>query len=106
MSLFTNVLSREEVERVFDVLVFEGDVVVVRVAVAVVARWEGRLYGGKEEVLRVLGCGAERGGMVGTTRDWTVGVTKDQATGIEEGQSAEAMMRRVRWAGREDVDTK
>ena len=48
-------LGVETAVRVWDVMVFDGDGVIIRTAVAVLGALEGKLYGGKEEVLRVLG---------------------------------------------------
>ncbi|GAB7359409.1 hypothetical protein MBLNU230_g6058t1 [Neophaeotheca triangularis] len=63
--LFAHNLPPETVARLWDIMVFEGDRVLVRAAVAVLGCLEGRLYGGREEVLSLLGWGA-RG-------YWTVG---------------------------------
>ncbi|KAK0779515.1 hypothetical protein LTR59_013159 [Friedmanniomyces endolithicus] len=52
--LFAYNLPAEHVSRLWDVYVFEGDVVLIRAAVAVLGRLEGKLYGGKEEVLDLL----------------------------------------------------
>jgi hypothetical protein len=41
--------------RIWDVYVFEGDKALIRAAVGTLWRLEGRLYGGKEEVLDILG---------------------------------------------------
>lgn len=65
--------------RLWDVMVFEGDGVVVRGAVGVLARLEGSLYGGREAVLKLLGWGG-----VG----WEV-------------EGVEAFMKRVRGAGKD-----
>lgn len=37
-----------------DVYVFEGDKMLVRTAVATLARLEGKLYGGKDEIMQAL----------------------------------------------------
>jgi len=44
--------------RIWDVYVFEGDKALVRTAVGVLAKLEGRLYGNKSEILDVLGSSA------------------------------------------------
>jgi hypothetical protein len=44
--------------RIWDVYAFEGDKALVRAAVGVLARLEGRLYGNKQEILDVLGSSA------------------------------------------------
>jgi hypothetical protein len=46
--------------RIWDIYVFEGDKALVRAAVGVLAKLEGRLYGNKREILDVLG--SEAGG--------------------------------------------
>lgn len=76
--------------RVWDVMVFDGDAAVIRTAVAVLGGLEGRLYGGREEVLGVLGWGGGGGGGNGGNggKGWDVG-------------SEEAFMRRVREVGKE-----
>ena len=51
----------ETAVRVWDVMVFDGDGVIIRTAVAVLGALEGKLYGGKEEVLGVLGWRGGRG---------------------------------------------
>lgn len=77
LTLFAGGLEIDLLSRVWDVLVFEGDTVCIRAAVAVLARLEGRLYGEREDVLRVV-----RG-------RWEVG-------------GEEAFMGAVRAAGKED----
>ena len=57
-------LGVEGAVRVWDVMVFEGDGVVVRAAVAWLGELEGNLYAGREEVLGLLGWGG-RGGFGG-----------------------------------------
>lgn len=70
--------------RVWDVMVFDGDAAVIRTAVAVLGSLEGKLYGGKEEVLNVLG--------------WRGGVGRDKwDVGGEEN-----FMAHVREVGKED----
>ena len=44
----------ETAVRVWDVMVFDGDGVIIRTAVAVLGALEGKLYGDREEVLGVL----------------------------------------------------
>lgn len=65
-------LGVETAVRVWDVMVFDGDGVIIRTAVAVLGALEGKLYGGKEEVLRVLGWrgGTDKGA-------WEVGGEED-----------------------------
>ncbi len=61
-TLFTAGLSIDLVSRVWDVLVFEGDTVCIRTAVAVLHRLEARLYGTRDEVLTVLNGAWDVGG--------------------------------------------
>lgn len=71
--------------RVMDVYVFEGDRALVRAAVGVLLWLEGRLYGGREEVLGLLGwAGRERWG-VGCEEEFMRGV---RAAGKVEGRVA------------------
>lgn len=79
-----NGLDLETAARVWDVMVFDGDGVIIRTAVAVLGALEGKLYGGKEEVLGVLGW---RGG--NGRGSWDVGNEED-------------FMTRVRAAGKEE----
>ena len=51
--------------RVWDVMVFDGDAAIIRTAVAILGSLEGMLYGGREEVLGVLGWR----GILGAFRD-------------------------------------
>lgn len=65
-TLFLNGLGLENAVRVWDVMVFDGDSMFIRTAVGVLTALEGRLYGGKKEVLDLLGWGREG-------REWDVG---------------------------------
>lgn len=73
-------LGIEAASRVWDVMVFDGDAAVVRTVVGVMGWLEGRLYGGREEVMGVLGW---RGG------GWKV------------GRDVEGFMKVVRDVGKE-----
>jgi hypothetical protein len=68
--LFAYHLPTELVSRVWDIFVFEGDKVLIRAAVAVLGRLEGRLYGGREEVLDVVGWRNENGLDLGTEEEF------------------------------------
>ena len=72
--------------RVWDVMAFDGDGVLIRTAVAVLGALEGKLYGGKEEVLEILGWRGGRG-----KGSWDVGNEED-------------FMARVRSAGKAERD--
>lgn len=73
-SLFTENLSLDNATRLWDVMVFEGDAVLVRAAVAYMVELEGKLFGVKTEgevkavVERGLGLGA--GKLVGDEDAW------------------------------------
>lgn len=79
-----NGLGVETSSRVWDVMVFDGDGVIIRTAVALLSALESKLYGGQAEVLNVLGW---RGGS--GKGSWDVG-------------SEEDFMTRVRSAGKEE----
>jgi hypothetical protein len=53
----------------WDVYVFEGDKTLIRAAVGILAKLEGRLYGNKQEILDVLGSSA--------TGQWDLGKEDD-----------------------------
>ena len=79
-----NGLGVEAVARVWDVMVFDGDSVIIRTAVAVLGALEAKLYGGEDEVLGVVGWGGGRG-----SGAWDVGMEDD-------------FMSKVRAAGKEE----
>jgi len=60
-------VSVETAARLWDVVVFEGDTALVRAAVAVLTRLEGKLYGSGEEIMGEL----EEAGL------WEIGSTED-----------------------------
>lgn len=74
-------LGVEIASRVWDVMMLDGDTVVVRTTVAVLAALESRLYGSRDEVLGILGWSGSAGLNVG---------------------AAEEFMGRVRSAGKEE----
>ena len=51
----SNGLGIDIASRVWDVLVFDGDAAIIRTTVAILGALEGKLYGGRNEVLDVLG---------------------------------------------------
>ena len=79
-----NGLGVEIATRVWDVMMFDGDGVIIRTVVAVLGALEGKLYGSREEVLGVLG--------------WRGGTDK----GAWEVGDEESFMGRVRNAGKEE----
>ncbi|KAI9814835.1 MAG: hypothetical protein M1827_003101 [Pycnora praestabilis] len=60
-TLFTRSLPIDVVSRVWDVYVFEGDSFLVRTAIGLLGKLEGRLYGSRQDVLGVLGWEAKAG---------------------------------------------
>lgn len=60
LTLFSLHAPLEVVCRIWDVYGFEGDAFLVRAAVGVLMAMESRLYGSREEVLRILGWGKGR----------------------------------------------
>ncbi|KAF2098999.1 hypothetical protein NA57DRAFT_39778 [Rhizodiscina lignyota] len=64
----------ERMSRMWDIMVFEGDKVLVRAAVAVLSRLENRLYSSREEILSILGWDSplEWGEHLGDAEDWTL----------------------------------
>lgn len=71
----------EAAVRVWDVMVFEGDGLVIRAVVGVLEGLEGSLYGGRDEVLGVMGWEGRWG-----------------------APAVESLMTRVRGAGKEGVE--
>ena len=69
-TLFVNGLRLESAVRVWDIMVFDGDSMVIRTAVGVLTALERKLYGSKKEVLGVLGWRFEETG-------WDVGNEDD-----------------------------
>lgn len=72
--LFAYHLPLGHVGRIWDVWVFEGDKALIRAAVAVFGRLEGKLYGSKEEVLALLGWMNEKGWDLGSEEEFMEGV--------------------------------
>lgn len=58
-TLGTHLLTPDSCSRLWDIAVFEGDKTFVRAAVGVLALLESRLYGPREEVLSLIGWGAQ-----------------------------------------------
>lgn len=85
-SLLTSRLEMAEAARVFDILVFEGDGVIVRAIVGFLAQHENQLYGDGQDV-----CG-RLGKEVPGSRDGRDGATR-----------GDSFIEWVRWAGKEDA---
>lgn len=77
----------EAAVRVWDVMVFEGDGLVIRAVVGVLEGLEGSLYGGRDQVLGAMGWGGR----------WGVEAGKG-------GPAVESLMTRVRGVGKEGVE--
>ena len=77
-------LGVEIVTRVWDVMVFEGDQMCIRTAVAVLVALEGDLYGEREEVLGKLGWGGGSGAQAWKVGDEEVFMAKVRAAGKHE----------------------
>ena len=75
-------LGIEIASRVWDVMVFEGDSVIIRTAVAVLGAMENSLYGNRQEVISKLG--------------WSGGV----GSGVWRVGNADEFMAKVRSAGK------
>ena len=94
-SLFCAHLGVDQLSRLWDVYVFEGDGVLIRAVVGCLIRLEGKLYDGKNEILRVLGWPnpdvAAAGNQKSSFRPWDVG-------------NEEEFMRAVREAGKVEAD--
>ncbi|KAI9782484.1 MAG: hypothetical protein M1839_004970 [Geoglossum umbratile] len=82
-TLFTLRLPLDIASRLWDVYVFEGDAFLVRTAVGVLGRLEARLYGGKEDVLKLLGWGVGR-------ECWDVGAEDEFLLKVREAGKQEA----------------
>lgn len=74
--LFAYNLTPEHVSRVWDVFMFEGDKTLIRAAVAVLGRLEGKLYGSREEILELIGWCNEK--------KWEVGSEEEFVTAVRE----------------------
>lgn len=81
-------LGVDRASRVWDVMVFDGDGVIIRTAVALLGALESKLYGSAAEVLGVLG--------------WAGGCGK----GSWDVENEEGFVGRVRSAGKEEKNKK
>lgn len=72
--LFAYNLHPEHVSRVWDIFVFEDDKALIRAAVAVLGRLEGRLYGGRDEILDQISWRNEKKWEVGSEEDFIAAV--------------------------------
>ncbi|KAF5094021.1 hypothetical protein D0Z00_003734 [Geotrichum galactomycetum] len=59
-TLYSQHVSIDITSRIWDVMFFEGDSFLLRVALGVLMKYEHKLYGSQEEVLKILGWGAPR----------------------------------------------
>ena len=91
-------LSLPLVQRLWDVIVFDGDAAIIRACVGILAAKESTLYGKKEEVLAVLGWE----GSLRLGEDISFG-TAGEAMGLnKEEEAVEAVMTLIRSVGKED----
>lgn len=72
--LFAYHLPVEHVSRVWDIFVFEGDKALIRAAVAVLGKLEGKLYGTRDEILDLIGWRNEKIWDVGSEEDFITAV--------------------------------
>ena len=77
-------LGVETATRVWDVLVFEGDRMCIRTAVAVLGALEGDLYGERDEVLAKLGWGGGSGSQMWKVGDEDAFMARVRAMGKHE----------------------
>lgn len=68
--LFAYHLPVECVSRLWDIFVFEGDKALVRAAVAVLGKLEGKLYGSRHEILDLIGWRNEKGWDLGSEEEF------------------------------------
>jgi hypothetical protein len=59
-TLYSQHVSIDITSRIWDVMFFEGDSFLLRVALGVLMKYEHKLYGSQEEVLKIIGWGASR----------------------------------------------
>lgn len=85
--LFAYYLPAGHVARIWDIWVFEGDKALVRAAVGVLGKLEGKLYGDKEAVLGVLGWMSER--------RWEVGNEEEFVEAVREAGKVDVQRRAV-----------
>lgn len=89
-TLFAWRLSPALLSRVWDVIAFEGDKVLVRTAVAILGRLESRLYGSKEEVLALLGWDNLKGVDLGPEEKFMTAV-RDAGKVEREGENVQTV---------------
>lgn len=68
--LFSYNMTTEHVSRVWDIYVFEGDKALVRAAVAVFGKLEGKLYGTRDEILDIMSWRNEKKWWLGSEEDF------------------------------------
>ena len=91
-------LSLPLVQRLWDVIVFDGDAAIIRACVGILAAKESALYGKKEDVLTILGWG----GSLKLGEDVSFGAA-EEALGLNKEEGAvEAVMTLIRSVGKED----
>ncbi|KAL9095603.1 MAG: hypothetical protein Q9165_002035 [Trypethelium subeluteriae] len=86
-------LGVDEASRLWDVYVFEGDKVLIRAVVGCLMRLEGRLYGNREEILKVLGwpdLNVNADPANPSSRLWDVGDEEEFMKAVREAGKVEA----------------
>lgn len=89
-TLFTWLLPSPLASRVWDIFAFEGDKVLIRTAVAVLGRLEGRLYGSRDEVLAIVGWANAKGIDLGEEESFITAV-RDAGKVAREGENVQTV---------------
>ena len=94
----TRGLSLSLIQRLWDVIVFDGDAAIIRACVGILAAKESTLYGSKDEILAILGWN----GSLKLGEEVSLG-TAGEAMGLnKEEEAVEAVMTLIRSVGKED----
>ena len=91
-------LSLPLVQRLWDVIVFDGDAAIIRACVGILAAKESALYGSKDEVLAILGWA----GSLRLGEDVSFGTAGESMGLNKEEEAVEAVMTLIRSVGKED----
>ena len=91
-------LSLPLVQRIWDVIVFDGDAAIIRACVGILAAKESALYGKKDEVLSILGWE----GSLKLGEDVSFGAAGEAMGLNKEEEAVEAVMTLTRSVGKED----
>jgi hypothetical protein len=74
--LFAYNLPPEHVSRLWDIFVFEGDKTLIRAAVAILGKLEGKLYGSREGILELVGWQNQK--------TWDLGIDEDFISAVRD----------------------